>query len=48
MSEFFNWHDTWILVETHWIWMLIAAAVGIYVGWSTTERVDDETGGARP
>ncbi len=42
MQDFFNWHDTWILLETHWVWMLAALAIGIYVGWRTCETVSDQ------
>ena len=46
MGDFFNWHDTWILVEAHWIWMLVAAAIGCFVGWWTCETVTE--GDKRP
>jgi hypothetical protein len=40
MEEFFNFKDSWILVGHNWIWLLIALALGIWVGWSsaTPER----------
>jgi hypothetical protein len=41
MNEFFNWHDTSILFQNHWMWMLAALAIGIYVGWRTCENVAD-------
>ena len=33
MNEPFNFHDSWYLVQTNWIWILIALALGIWVGW---------------
>ena len=33
MSDFFNFHDTLIVVETNWFWLLVAFGLGIWVGW---------------
>jgi hypothetical protein len=37
MNEFFNWHDTWAVVQHNWYWMLLAAAIGAWVGWRTCD-----------
>jgi hypothetical protein len=37
MNEFFNWNDTWLVFQHNWVWMLIAAAIGIWVGWTTCD-----------
>jgi hypothetical protein len=41
MNEFFNWSGSWLLVEHHWMWMLAAAAIGIYVGWRTCDTASE-------
>jgi hypothetical protein len=33
MNEFFNWHDTGILLSHNWVWLLIALAIGCWVGF---------------
>ena len=33
MTDFFNFHDTWFVVEHHWFWLLVAMGLGIWVGW---------------
>jgi hypothetical protein len=35
MNEFFNFHDSWIIVEHNWWLMLAALALGVWVGWVT-------------
>ncbi len=35
MNELFNFKDSWILVEHNWWLMLLALALGIWVGWKT-------------
>lgn len=37
MNEFFNWHDTLILWDHNWVWLLLAALIGIWVGWTTCD-----------
>ncbi len=37
MNEFFNWNDSWIIVQYNWIWMLLALALGVWVGWRTCD-----------
>lgn len=39
--EFFNWTDTWFVVTSNWVWMLVALGLGIWVGWTT--NTPDET-----
>jgi hypothetical protein len=38
MTEFFNFHDSWFVVEYHWVWMLLALGIGIATGWVTSGR----------
>lgn len=33
MLEPFNFHDSWYLVQTNWVWLALALALGIWVGW---------------
>jgi hypothetical protein len=33
MNEFFNWHNSWILVQQNWFWLLVAFAIGAWVGF---------------
>lgn len=35
MNEFFNWHDSWIIVQHNWVWVLAAFAMGGVIGWVT-------------
>ena len=35
MEEIFNFHDSFFVVQFHWFWMLVALALGIWVGWYT-------------
>lgn len=37
MNDFFNWNDSWILVEHNWIWLSLALLIGGWVGWSTCD-----------
>ena len=37
MTEFFNFHESWILVQHNWLWLLLALALGIWVGFSTAK-----------
>lgn len=37
MTEFFNFHDSWYVVQHNWVWILMALALGIWVGWRTSE-----------
>ncbi len=41
MNEFFNWHNSWILVEHNWVYLLAALLIGAYVGF--TSSVPDTT-----
>ena len=38
MLEFWNFKDSWFLVEQNWIWMVVALVFGIVCGWLTCER----------
>jgi hypothetical protein len=33
MNELFNFHDTWIVAQANWVWLLIALGLGIWIGW---------------
>lgn len=35
MNEFFNWHDTWIIIEQNLPWIALAFVLGAMVGWRT-------------
>jgi heme/copper-type cytochrome/quinol oxidase subunit 1 len=35
MTDFFNFHDTLFVVGFHWLWLVVALALGIWVGWYT-------------
>lgn len=37
MNEFFNWHNTSILFQHNWVWLLLALAIGVWVGWRTCD-----------
>lgn len=43
MTEFFNFHDGWYVVQQNWLWMLVALGLGIWVGWRTNTN-DDRAG----
>lgn len=45
MSDFFNFHDTWYVVQHHWIWILVALGLGIWFGWATAGRRKDGEAG---
>ncbi len=36
MNAFFNWHDTWIVAQHNWYWLLFAFCAGIYFAWRST------------
>jgi hypothetical protein len=38
MEEFWNFKDSWIIVEHNWVWILIALAAGIFAGWQSRDR----------
>ncbi len=40
MNEFFNFNDGWYVVQHNWLWLLVALALGIWVGWRTYTRND--------
>lgn len=42
MTEFFNFHDGWFVVQQNWVWMLVALALGIWVGWRTSAADDGQ------
>ena len=46
MSDFFNFHDTFFVVEFHWVWMLVALGLGIWTGWYTADG--RKNGGPNP
>lgn len=44
MTEFFNFHGSWFVVQHHWFWLLVALAIGIWFGWSTAGNGKKERG----
>jgi len=38
MDDFWNFKDSWILVQHNWIWMLIALGLGAFVGWRSRNQ----------
>ena len=36
MTEFFNFHDSWFVVQYHWPWMLMALGIGVWYGWANS------------
>ncbi len=39
MNEIFNWNDTWILIESNWLYLLVALALGAWTGFRTCEPI---------
>ncbi len=39
MYEFANWHDTWILFQHNWPWLLAAFGLGAFTGYRTCDPV---------
>ncbi len=37
MNEFFNWHDFGFVVSNNILWLLLAFALGILIGWWTCD-----------
>lgn len=33
METFFNWHDTLILLQYNWYWLLLAFILGTWIGY---------------
>jgi hypothetical protein len=33
VEDFWNFKDSWILVEHNWFWMLVALGLGLVAGW---------------
>lgn len=36
MLEPFNFHDSWFVVQSNWVWILVALGLGIWFGWATS------------
>jgi hypothetical protein len=34
----------WTILNHHWVWLLFAFAIGIFIGWRTCEQVPDNNG----
>jgi hypothetical protein len=43
MNDVFNFHDSWIVAEANWLWLLVALGLGIWVGWKTQRPGTSET-----
>ncbi len=37
MNEFFNWHNTAILFQYNWYWLLLAFALGAWNGYRSCQ-----------
>ena len=37
MVDFWNFHDSWVLVEHNVVWIVVALGFGIWCGWSTAK-----------
>ena len=35
MNGLFNFHDTLIVAEANWVWLVVALGLGIWVGWKS-------------
>jgi hypothetical protein len=40
MEDFWNFKDSWIIVQHNWVWMLIALAIGIFAGWRSRDQME--------
>jgi hypothetical protein len=38
MNEFFNWNDTWIVIQHNWFWLLVAFAAGCFFAHATRDK----------
>jgi hypothetical protein len=38
MVDFWNFHDTVVLAQENWLWLLVALGFGVIVGWITCSR----------
>lgn len=38
MNELWNFKDTTMVASQYWIWLLIAFAVGLWIGWVSCGR----------
>ena len=36
MTEFFNFHDSWVVAESNWVWLAVSLGLGIWFGWATS------------
>jgi hypothetical protein len=43
MNEAFNFHDTIFIAQHNWWLLSLALALGIWVGWSTTYHVPEDS-----
>ena len=44
-DELFNFNDTWIVVEQNWWLVLLSLALGVWVGWVTCSRENNQAQG---
>lgn len=42
MTDFWNFKDALIVAQSNWMWLLLALAIGVIVGWVTCARSDDD------
>ena len=45
MNELFNFNDTWIVVEQNWWLVLLSLGLGVWVGWVTSSRENNQAQG---
>lgn len=38
MNEPFNFTDTFAVAQANWLWLAVALALGIWIGWATCAR----------
>lgn len=38
MVDFWNFNDTMFLARENWLWLLVALALGLVVGWISCSR----------
>ena len=35
MTDLWNFKDTVVVASENWVWLLVALALGVVIGWST-------------
>jgi hypothetical protein len=42
MLDFFNWTSTTYVALSNWVWLLVAALIGVYIGWRSCDMTDNK------